>query len=69
MCKHFFRLSYTYEKVYCQLYEFINRREELEQNETMSNLIYEQIALGRSEFVDVFNCFVSFCLDKTLEHR
>lgn len=64
-----YRLTYTYEKVFHQLYEFINERNELEENQILSDVIYEEIALARSQFVDVYNCFVTYCFDKVLEFR
>ncbi|XP_044253366.1 activating signal cointegrator 1 complex subunit 2 [Tribolium madens] len=62
-----YRLSYTYEKVFYQLYDFLDGRKELEQNRQLSGIIFEEIALGRSEFIDVYYAFTTYCLDKTLE--
>ncbi|EFA08000.1 activating signal cointegrator 1 complex subunit 2 [Tribolium castaneum] len=62
-----YRLSFTYEKVFHQLYDFLDGRKELDQNPKLSEIVFEEIALGRSEFIDVYYAFTSHCLDKTLE--
>jgi hypothetical protein len=61
------RLSYTYEKVFHQIYDYLIDRQELKDAPKLGEITYETIALGRSEFIDVYNMFVSYCLDKTLE--
>jgi hypothetical protein len=63
------RLSYTYEKVFHQIYDYLVDRQELKDAPKLGEITYETIALGRSEFIDVYNMFVSYCLDKTLELR
>jgi activating signal cointegrator complex subunit 2 len=62
-----YRLSYTYEKVFHQIYDYLIDRQELKDAPKLGEITYETIALGRSEFIDVYNMFVSYCLDKTLE--
>ncbi|RZC35908.1 activating signal cointegrator 1 complex subunit 2, partial [Asbolus verrucosus] len=62
-----YRLSYTYENVFHRLYDYLNERKELEQNPKLSEVVFKEVALGRSEFIDVYNTFISYCLDKTLE--
>lgn len=51
------------------MYDYLDGRKELETNPKLSEIIFEEIALGRSEFIDVYHTFISYCLDKTLEFR
>ncbi|XP_072393970.1 activating signal cointegrator 1 complex subunit 2 [Diabrotica undecimpunctata] len=62
-----FRIPFTYVSIYRELYEFISDREDLELQKTLSERVFDEINIGRSEFVDVYHLFVTHCLDKTLE--
>uniref|UniRef100_A0A6P7F821 Activating signal cointegrator 1 complex subunit 2 n=1 Tax=Diabrotica virgifera virgifera TaxID=50390 RepID=A0A6P7F821_DIAVI len=62
-----FRIPFTYVSIYRELYEFIGDREDLDLQKTLSERVFDEINLGRAEFVDVYHLFVTYCLDKTLE--
>ncbi|XP_056634151.1 activating signal cointegrator 1 complex subunit 2 [Diorhabda sublineata] len=62
-----FRLPFTYTSIYRELYELMSNREELEMQTMLCERVFDEINLGRSEFIDVYHMFVSYCLDKTLE--
>lgn len=62
-----FRIPFTYTSIYRELYELLDDRDELKLQTDLSNKIFDEINLGRSEFIDLFHVFVSYCLDKTLE--
>lgn len=59
-------MSFIYESVFFSLYEMLIDRQEALDDPRLIKIIYEEIALARSGFIDIYNCFVSFCLDKTL---
>lgn len=60
-------MPYIYVHVYRELYEMLGDREELKIQKELSGRAFDEINLGRSEFVDVYHVFISHCLDKTLE--
>ncbi|XP_074032009.1 activating signal cointegrator 1 complex subunit 2 [Leptinotarsa decemlineata] len=62
-----FRMPFIYISVYKELYELLDNREELMSQKELSDKVFDEINLGRSEFVDVYHMFISYCLDKTLE--
>lgn len=62
-----FRLPFTYVSIYTELYELMTDREELKLQPILCERVFDEINLGRSEFIDVYHMFVSYCLDKTLE--
>ncbi|KAJ8916873.1 hypothetical protein NQ315_005880 [Exocentrus adspersus] len=62
-----YRMPFTYINVYRELYEMLDGREELKVQKELSDRVFDEINLGRSEFVDVYHIFISYCLDKTLE--
>lgn len=63
-----YRLPFIYVNIYGELYEMLCNREELQLNEEMTEKIFDLLNIGRSEFVDVFHTFISYCLNKALEN-
>lgn len=61
------RLPFAYVNIYRELYELMENREELQLQQNLTERIFDEINFGRSEFIDVYHTFVSYCLDKTLE--
>ncbi|KAG5888952.1 hypothetical protein JTB14_012211 [Gonioctena quinquepunctata] len=63
-----FRMPFIYVNVYRGLYELLDDREELKCQKDLSDKVFDEINMGRSEFVDVYHMFITHCLDKTLEY-
>ncbi|KAJ8959098.1 hypothetical protein NQ318_022355 [Aromia moschata] len=63
-----YRLPYAYGQVYRELYEMLDDREELKLQQELCDRIFDEINLGRNEFIDVYHVYSSYCLDKTLEN-
>ncbi|CAH0564260.1 unnamed protein product [Brassicogethes aeneus] len=62
-----YRMPYTYVNVYRELYEMLYDRPEIEAEKELSRRIFDEINLGRSQFIDMYHVFISYCLDKALE--
>ncbi|CAH1966346.1 unnamed protein product [Acanthoscelides obtectus] len=63
-----FRLPSTYVSIYRELYEMLDDRDEVLIHPELSGMIFDEINLGRAQFVDTYHFFVTHCLDKALEY-
>lgn len=64
-----FRLPFIYVTVYKQLYEYLEGRDEAHTQEQLFKRVLEEINLGRNEFVELYNIFISHCLDEALRYN
>lgn len=63
-----YRLPTFYVEIYREIFTMVSWREEMIQMHTLAGNTIDEINLGRTEFIDCFHAFVSYCLDKTLEN-
>ncbi|VEN63810.1 unnamed protein product [Callosobruchus maculatus] len=63
-----FRLPSAYVNNYRELYEMLDDRDEVIIQPELSEMIFDEINLGRAEFVDTYHFFVTHCLDKALKY-
>ncbi|XP_066137597.1 activating signal cointegrator 1 complex subunit 2 isoform X2 [Euwallacea fornicatus] len=63
-----YRLPFIYVKIYRELYELIDEREESKTQQELFKIVIDTMNAGRTEFVELFHTFISHCLDQALKY-